>query len=315
MVAPGTVHEPLPARDVVLGRGMPARRLLPNKARRMIGPWCFVDHYGPEDVRRTGGLRLPPHPYTGLQTVTWLFEGLVEHTDSLGNRQLVRPGELNLLTAGPGVCRAEVSPPDAPQVLHGVQLWAALPREARSGAAPALTHLPEPPEYSEGGVTLRVLAGSLAGEASPAPVYSPLVAAEIRLEPGAVALLPLEEGFEHGVLVVGGELLAAGETVGRDEMVYLGGGRDGLELEAPGDAAGPAVLLLLGGRPLAEELVLWWNFLGRDHGEVVRDREEWNGEGESWMPPRFGQVRGFEGPRMLAPPMPPVRLRPWTPGC
>ena len=122
MVAPGTVHEPLPARDVVLGRGTPARRLLPNKARRMIGPWCFVDHYGPDDVRRTGGLHVPPHPYAGLQTVTWLFDGLVEHVDSLGNRQHVRPGELTLLTAGPGVCRAETTPAGATGSLHGVQL-------------------------------------------------------------------------------------------------------------------------------------------------------------------------------------------------
>lgn len=309
-----TVHEPLPARDVLLGGRTPARRLLPNKARRMIGPWCFADHYGPDDVRRTGGLRLPPHPYAGLQTLTWLFEGLVEHTDSLGNRQLVRPGELNLLTAGSGVCRAEVSPPDAPPTLHGVQLWVALPGAARTGAAPAFTHLPEPPTYAEQGTTLRVLAGSLAGETSPAPSYSPLVAAEVTLEPGATATLPLDPAFEHGALVVRGELLAAGETVGRDEMVYLGGDRDGLELAAPDDVAGPTVLLLLGGEPFTEELVLWWNFLGDAHEEVVRLREEWNGQGESWVPPRFGQVHGFDGPRMLAPPMPPVRLRPRAPG-
>lgn len=313
MVAPGTVHEPLPARDVVLGRKTPARRLLPNKARRMIGPWCLAHRFGPDDVRRTGGLRLPPHPYAGLQAATWLFDGSVRHTDSLGNEQVQGPGELNLLTAGPGVCRAEVSPPDAPATLHGVQLWVALPGSVRADAGPVFTHLPEPPTYAERGTTLRVLAGSLAGETSPAPTYSPLVAAEVTLEPGATAVVPLERAFEHGVLVVRGELLAGGETVGRDEMVYLGGDRNGLELAAPDDATGPTVLLLLGGEPFAEELVLWWNFLGRDHDEVLRHREDWNGEGESWSSPRFGEVLGFDGPRMLAPPMPNVRLRPRTP--
>ncbi len=314
MVAPGTVHEPLPARDVVLGRGTSARRLLPNKVRRMIGPWCFVDHYGPDDVRRTGGLHVPPHPYAGLQTVTWLFDGVVEHVDSLGNRQRVRPGELALLTAGPGVSRAETTPAGASGALHGVQLWVALPHAARTSVQPGLTHLPEPPTYSEHGATLRVLAGSLAGETSPAPVHSPLVGAEVTLEPGATAVLPLEAGFEHGVLVAGGEVLVDGEVVGRDEMVYLGGGREGLELAAPDDLRGPAVLLLLGGEPFMEETVLWWNFLGSDHEEIVRHREEWNGHGAAWVSPRFGHVHGFAGPRMLAPPRPSVRLRPRAPG-
>lgn len=313
MVAPGTVHEPLPARDVILGRGTPARRLLPNKVRRMIGPWCLAHHFGPDDVPSTGGLRLPPHPYAGLQTVTWLFEGLVEHTDSLGNEQELRPGQLNLLTAGPGVSRAEVSPPHAPETLHGVQLWAALPRSARAEAGPALTHLPDPPAYTEQGVTLRVLAGSLAGETSPAPTYSPLVAAELTLEPEATATVPLERHFEHGVLVVRGELLVDGETVGRDEMVYLGGDREGLGLAAPGDGTAPTRLLLLGGEPFAEELVLWWNFLGRDHDEVLGHREDWNRGAEPGASSRFGEVPGFEGTRMPAPPMPNVRLRPWTP--
>ena len=312
MVAPGTVHEPLPARDVMLGRGTSARRLLPNKARRMVGPWCFVDHYGPDDVQRTGGLWLPPHPYAGLQVLTWLFEGLVEHTDSLGNRQRLGPGQLNLLTSGSGVCRAEVSPSDAPPTLHGVQLWVALPDAARTDTAPSFTHLAEPPSYSEQGARLRVLVGALAGETSPAPTHSPLVGAEITLEPGARAVLPLEQGFEHAVLVARGETVVAGEVVGRDEMVYLGSGRDGLELAAPDDLTGPAVVLLLGGEPFTEELVLWWNFLARDHDEVVGRREAWNDADPAPAP--YGDVPGFGGERMAAPPMPPVRLRPRAAG-
>lgn len=310
MVAPGTVHEPLPARDVVLGEHTATRRLVPSKARRMVGPWCFVAHYGPDDVRRTGGLHLPLHPYVGLQAVTWLFEGEVEHVDGLGNRQRVRPGELSLVTAGPGFCRAEVTPPHAPPRLHGVQLWAALPEPVRSGAAPAYTHLPEPPTYTEHGTTLRVLLGSLAGETSPAPTYTPLVAAELTLAPGATAALPVEPGFEHAALVVGGELVVDGEGIGRDEMVYLGDGREALQLAAPAELTAPTVLLLLGGEPFTEEVVLWWNFLGRDHDEVVRHREEWNGDGPAWVPRRFGRLPEDAGPRMLAPTMQNVRLRP-----
>lgn len=313
MVAPGSVHEPLPVRDVVLGRSTHARRLLPNKVRRMIGPWCLVTHYGPDDVRRDGGLMVPPHPYAGLQALTWLFEGVVEHTDSLGNRVLVHAGELSLLTAGTGVCRAETSPREGPRVLHGVQLWVAMPHAARTTAGPALTHVTEPPTYSERGATLRVLAGELAGEVSPAPTYSPLVGAELTLQPGATATLPLEERFEHGVLVVGGEVTVDGEPVGREEMVYLGAGREGLDLAAADEAAAPAVLLLLGGEPFREELVLWWNFLGGDHDEVVRHHEAWNASGAAGPSQYHGQVPGF-GSRMPAPPMPNGRLRPWTPG-
>lgn len=313
MITRGTVLEPLPARDAVLGRGTHVRRFLPNKARRMVGPWCFVDHYGPDDVRQGGGLWVPPHPYVGLQALTWLFEGALEHRDSLGGRQCVGAGELGLLTAGTGVCRAEVSPPDAPNRLHGVLLWAAMPHAARTTVAPVFTRLAAVPTYSEQGVTLRVLMGTLAGEASPAPTFGPLVAAELSLEPGAAATLPLDVAFEHALLVVRGAASVDGEQVGREEMVYLGDGREGLELVAPPDGD-RTVLLLLGGAPFVEEVVLWWNFLGRDHEEVARLREDWNGEGESWVPPRFGEVPGFDGPRMLAPPLPPVRLRPGTPG-
>ena len=153
------VHEPLVARDVLLGRTTHVRRLVPNKTRRMIGAWCFLDHYGPDDVKQTGGMWVPPHPHTGLQTVTWLFEGTGLHTDSLGSHQLIRPGQLNVMTAGPGICHAEVSPPDAPALLHGVQLWVCLPDAVRDSAPPDFTHLADLPTWTEHGVRLRVLVG------------------------------------------------------------------------------------------------------------------------------------------------------------
>jgi len=303
------VHEPLAARDVLLGRTTHVRRLVPNKTRRMIGAWCFLDHYGPDDIKSTGGMWVPPHPHTGLQTVTWLFEGLGLHTDSLGSHQLIRPGQLNVMTAGHGICHAEVSPEDAPTLLHGVQLWVCLPDSDRDSAPAAFTHLADLPTYTEHGATLRVLTGSLAGETSPAPTYSPLVGAELTLDPGAEATLPLETGFEYGVLVAQGAVEVDGVTVERNAMSYLGLGRGELTFRAAADGE-PTILMLLGGEPFDEEIVMWWNFIGRSHEEIVEQRTAWNGDGVDHEPERFGVVRGFDGDRLLAPPMPNTRLKP-----
>ncbi len=303
-----TVHEPLEARDVLLGRTTHVRRLLPNKHRRMIGAWCFLDHYGPDDIKRTGGMWVPPHPHTGLQTVTWLFEGVGLHTDGLGSRQLVRPGQLNVMTAGHGICHAEVSPPEAPSVLHGVQLWVCLPDAVRESTPPGFTHLAELPTYRETGVEVRVLVGSLAGATSPAPAFTPLVGAEVALAPATRVRLPLDRGFEYGVLTVQGDVTVAGADVPHNQMAYLGGGRGELELVAA-DRPGGSRLLLLGGEPFEEQIVMWWNFIGRSHDEIVTQREAWNGTGVDDVPARFGRVTGFAGDRLLAPPMPTTRLR------
>jgi len=310
-MSPATsVHEPLPARDVLLGRTTHVRRLVPNKDRRMIGAWCFLDHYGPDDIKATGGMWVPPHPHTGLQTVTWLFEGLGRHTDSLGSDQLVRPGQLNVMTAGHGICHAEVSPPDAPPLLHGVQLWVCLPEQVRETTPPAFHHLPELPTWEEPGVRMRVLAGTLAGETSPAPTFTPLVGAEVALDRGTRVTLPLEPGFEHGVLVVAGAVAVDGVRQDRTEMSYLGDGRRELTLEALDDAPEDAVVMLLGGAPFEEQIVMWWNFIGRSHEEIVEQRAAWNGAGVHDVPERFGAVRGFAGDRLLAPPMPTTVLKP-----
>ena len=213
------------------------------------------------------------------------------------------------MTAGHGICHAEVSPPDAPPRLHGVQLWVALPDEVRDTTPAAFDHLADLPGWSEDGVDGKVLVGALAGSRSPAPSYSPLVGAEIRLAPGARTEVPLERGFEYGVLTAEGTTLVDGAEVARNQMTYLGTGRPTLLLKAPRQQDGDTVLLLLGGEPFEEEIVMWWNFIGRSHDEVVAQREDWNGGGISWRPPRFGEVTGFAGDRLLAPPMPNVRLR------
>ena len=301
-----TTHEPLEPRDVVLGRTTHVRRILPHKVRRMIGAWCFLDHYGPDDIKQTGGMWVPPHPHTGLQTVTWLFEGLGRHTDSLGSDQLIRPGQLNVMTAGHGICHAEVSPEEAPAILHGVQLWVALPEAVRDTTPPDFTHLAELPRYDEGGAEVTVLVGSLAGHASPAPAYTPLLGVEVRLEPGAEVRLPVEASYELGVLAVGATVEAQGRPVDPQQMAYLGQGRESLVLRAPEEGA---IALVLGGEPFGEEIVMWWNVIGRSHEEIVEQRAAWNVGGIDDVPDRFGQVRGFDGDRLLAPPLPNTRLK------
>ncbi len=302
-----SVHEPLEPRDVLLGRSTHVRRILPHKVRRMVGAWCFLDHYGPDDIRQIGGMWVPPHPHTGLQTVTWLFEGLGRHTDSLGSDQRIRPGELNVMTAGHGICHAEVSPEDAPATLHGVQLWVALPDQVRDEVGPGFDHLADLPRFTHAGATVTVMVGELAGHRSPAPAYTPLVGAEVRLDAGATVRLPLREGFEHAVLAVGSPVVVDDRPVDAQQMTFLGDGRRELTLGAPD---GDAIALLLGGEPFEEEIVMWWNFIGRSHEEIVEQRAAWNGTGVEFVPERFGDVADFDGDRLLAPPMPTVRLRP-----
>ena len=297
--------ELLEPRDVLLGRTTHVRRTLPHKAHRMVGAWCFLDHYGPDDIVEIGGMWVPPHPHTGLQTVTWLFEGLGRHTDSLGSDQLIRPGQLNVMTAGHGICHAEVSPPEAPRLLHGVQLWVVLPSPDRDTAPRDFVHLADLPTFESGGAKVTVMTGSVDGHASPAPTYTPLMGAEIRLAAGASIELPLEAGFEHAVLAVDGDVGVDGSVVERHRLAFLGTGRDSLRLTAERDT----IALVLGGEPFEEEIVMWWNFIGRSHEEIVQQREDWNGTGPDYVPDRFGAVADFPEPRLLAPPMPNTRLK------
>ena len=207
----------LTPRDVPLGgpRAMRVRRTLPQRERSLIGGWCFADHYGPDDVGSGPGMHVPPHPHTGLQTVSWLFTGEIEHRDSIGSHAMVRPGELNLMTAGSGIAHSEVSTPNT-KVLHGMQLWVALPDAARD-TAPAFVHYrPEP--VTTDGVTLSVFLGSLAGETSPVSTFTELLGAEVILDPGAEIALDVDRSHEHGVIVDQGSVVLRGTTVGWAEF-------------------------------------------------------------------------------------------------
>ncbi|MFF2243553.1 pirin family protein [Arthrobacter sp. NPDC058130] len=266
--------ELLAPRQVPLGgpRAMDVRRTLPQRQRSLIGAWCFLDHYGPDSVGDSGGMKVPRHPHTGLQTVSWLFTGEIEHQDSAGFHAAVRPGEVNLMTAGRGISHSEFSTPDT-TVLHGAQLWVALPDAARH-MAPTFEHYrPEP--VSGPGWTLRVFLGTLGGSASPVATHTPLLGSEILLEAGAELTLETETSFEHGLLVDSGALFLDGHPVPKDHLAYVPAGSGTLAL-----AAGPdgARVLLIGGEPLGEKIVMWWNFVGRSHEEIVAYRAQWQAE-------------------------------------
>ena len=308
-------------RDVPLGgpRAMRVRRTLPQRHRSLIGAWCFVDHYGPDDVIDTGGMSVAPHPHTGLQTVSWLFAGEIEHRDSAGNHATVRPGEVNLMTAGRGISHSEVSTPDT-RDLHGAQLWVALPDADRHADPGFAHHAPQP--VTGPGWEARVFLGSLLGDTSPVPTYTPLLGAELLLEPGTTLALEVDASFEHGVLVDSGVVAVAGPPVvepvetKQHALAYVPPGRTRLELTAF-DA--PARLLLLGGPPFGESIVMWWNFVGRSHEEIVAFREEWQGQitahgavvadSQQLSDGRFGIVVGDHLPPIPAPALPNARLK------
>ncbi|MFP3466442.1 pirin family protein [Leifsonia sp. SIMBA_070] len=299
--------EILEPRDVPLGgpRAMTVRRTLPQRRRSLIGGWCFIDHYGPDDVSESGGMRVPPHPHTGLQTVSWLFEGEIDHRDSVGSHALVRPGELNLMTAGRGISHSEVSTGRTSR-LHGVQLWVALPSESRD-IAPFFEHH-TPVAGRIGAATVKTFVGSLAGSGTEATVFSPLVGAELLVPAGASIEVPVDPAFEHGILVDTGSVTVAGAGVPVSHLAYLDTGRASVVIEAASDAR----LVLLGGEPLGEQIVMWWNFIGRSHDEVIAFRAAWQGEVIAGGDPfgRFGSVDGYGGAPLPAPELPTVRLRP-----
>ncbi|KQR82824.1 pirin [Arthrobacter sp. Leaf337] len=320
-----------PAREVPLGgvRAMNVFRTLPQRGLPTVGAWCFLDSFGPDRV----AMSVLPHPHTGLQTVTWPLAGNIRHRDSVGSDVIVRPGELNIMTAGHGVSHSEFAvlpgrasgtgsndggTADAGMELplqRGLQLWVALPDGERH-RAPAFEQHRDLPEVAGDGFTATVMVGTFAGVESPATMYSPIIGADIFCA-GSVTL-PLDPEFEHAVLVLDGGITLDGLDVPAGPLGYLGTGRSLLEIEAaPGTR-----FILLGGEPFQEELLMWWNFVGRTHDEVAQARQDWEDQADladqESEGSRFGLVHGHgpdagaEAGRIPAPPLPGVRLRPRT---
>ncbi|MFE3290378.1 pirin family protein [Rhodococcus sp. NPDC059234] len=305
-------HRPrvLDYREVPLGgpRAMTVRRSLPQRGQSLIGAWCFLDHYGPDNVADSGGMRVAGHPHTGLQTVSWVFRGEIEHRDTTGAHAIVRPREINLMTAGSGIAHSEFSTADT-TVLHGVQLWVALPNAHRF-TEPAFEHF-EPPLLDIEGAQVLVFLGSLFGQSSPVRTFTRLLGAEITLRPGQTLSVPLAADYEHGVMVDTGMVSVGGAEAKSGQLVYLPLGASGVDIAASPD--GSARILLLGGEPLGEQIVMWWNFIGRSHDEIVGYREDWQRERRDQSSPQTGRYGPFPAEwqqTIPAPDLPNVRLAP-----
>jgi redox-sensitive bicupin YhaK (pirin superfamily) len=241
-------------------------------------------------------MRVPPHPHIGLQTVTWLLSGNVLHRDSLGSEQMIRPGQLNLMTAGRGIAHSEESPVEHDPLLHGVQLWVALP-DAFRHTEPAFAHHADLPAVGIGGFEVTVFVGSLAGAQSPAVMFSEIVGAELVAVRDASGNIPLADAHEHVVFAAAGSAAVAGTVLRPGELMYLSTGRDRVSVSAPAGSR----LFLLGGVPLGETLLMWWNLVARTPDEIAAAAADWRAG-------RFAPVADYDGPPLPAPPLDVVRL-------
>ncbi|MBS2539982.1 pirin family protein [Catenulispora sp. NF23] len=295
---PGPVAEFHEARDVPLGgvRGVHVMRALPQRVLPTVGAWCFLDHFGPQ----AAAMNINPHPHIGLQTVTWPFQGDIRHRDSVGSDVVVRPRQLNIMTAGRGIAHSEFSI-EPGQLGHGLQLWTALPDEHRE-IAPHFEQHQKLPVYELPGLRALVFLGTLDNVTSPARTYSPILGADITLNPGATATIPLTNYHEHAIMVIAGDLTTADTTVPPGPLLYLGTGRSELTLTTHTGAH----LILLGGQPFREDIVMWWNFVARTHDDIEQARNDW----EKRNTERFPDIAGHTvAERIPAPPLPGVRLK------
>ncbi|WP_234639249.1 pirin family protein [Delftia tsuruhatensis] len=269
----------LPTRTADVG-GIPIQRAIPQRALRKVGAWCFLDHAGPADPAPPG-MQVGPHPHIGLQTFTWMIRGEVLHRDSLGNTQIIRPGQVNLMTAGHGIAHSEES--QTPSHIHAAQLWIALPESHRNGP-PRFQHYPQLPQTTVGDFTATVLAGEALGLVSPAEVHTPLMGVDLHAagSPGADAgparaTLALRTDFEHAVLSLEGSVQVSGQPLPVEELLYLPVGTPSVDIgAAPGSR-----LLVIGGEPLDEAIVLWWNFVARTREEIAEARAQWEAEAQT----------------------------------
>jgi redox-sensitive bicupin YhaK (pirin superfamily) len=259
------------------------RRALPRRGRRTVGAWCFADHMGPADVTENSGLDVGPHPHIGLQTVTWLTDGQVLHRDSLGSEQVIEPGQLNLMTSGGGITHSEEATGHYRGTLEGIQLWVALPEGSRHGEGGFEHHAELPRADIDGGVAT-VLLGALsdgygADVESPARHDTPLVGVDLDLHGPAV--VPLRPDWEYALVVLEGELAVNGQPLVPGKLGYLGEDREELAI----DVREPTRVVLLGGEPFPDPIIMWWNFVARTQQEIEDAWRAWQGEED-----RFGRV-------------------------
>lgn len=282
--------------------GIPVTRLLPQSKRKTIGAWCFLDHAGPAEFAQDAlGMQVGLHPHTNLQTFTWMLEGEVWHQDSLGHRQLIKPKQVNLMTAGTsdehGISHTEQTP-DGIKQLHAVQLWIALPMNQH--IKPNFEHYPQLPEWSENGINYILTTGTYLGHTAPTTQFSPLVGVDMQFQQAQPFSIEKRPHFEYGFLIINGELKINGVSYGKEELVVLSD-CDKADEQLQLWASQGTHIMLLGGEPLPHRTVIWWNFVA-DSGEKLQQAvEDWN-NGH----PRFGNIslEGTQLMRLSAPKVP-----------
>lgn len=283
-----------PNRELSLG-SLTVSRALPVKDKRLVGPWCFLDRFGPLSFTDGKPMDVAPHPHIGLQTVTWLLDGEIVHDDSLGKEAVLRPGGVNVMTSGAGIAHAEQTPRDHTGRLNGVQLWVAL-RDTDRHMAASFEHVREVPLVESSGGLVRVFAGSLDGATSFAPHHSEIVGADLQVHAAQMLEIPLAPTFEHAALVLEGECTLEGQTLEPRVLYYLGRQRSSACISSRAGAR----VLLIGGPPFPETILMWWNFVARTPEEIAEARADWEAHR------RFGEVPAYHGPRLSAPSL--VRL-------
>ena len=281
--------EPYPGREVALG-ALTVTRILPVKGKRLIGPWCFLDRFGPSASAAPTSMDVGSHPHIGLQTVTWLLDGELVHYDSLRNESLLRPHGVNIMTSGGGIAHAERTPPRHDSRLNGVQLWVALPDCDRRMSA-SFQHLDRVPVLEQHGGIVQVFAGSLANLSSAATHYSEIFGGDFQIHPRAAVDVPLDPRFEHGVIVLGGDCCFEGQPLQERLLYYLGANRSSASFSSTTGGR----LLVVGGPPFPETILMWWNFVARTPAEIADARQDWEERR------RFGDVTTYSGPRLDAP--------------
>ncbi len=276
-------------REVSLGP-ITVQRALPLRGRRLIGPWCFLDRFGPLTFSEGTPMDVAPHPHMGLQTVTWLLDGELVHHDSLLSEGNLRPGAVNVMTSGHAIAHAERTPAKNTGRLSGVQLWTALPEADRHRMA-SFQHVEEVPRLECRGGVAQVFAGRLASVESPASHFSPIVGVDLQVHARQSLNIPLEREHEHAVLVLSGDCALEGQPLAAGMFYYLGTQRTDLTIASTAEAR----VLLIGGTPFPETILMWWNFVARTPDEIRRAREDWEAHR------RFGEVPAYKGPRLAAP--------------
>ena len=279
----------LPARATELG-SLKILRGLPRRQRRMVGPWCFLDRYGPISFTAEKPMDVAPHPHIGLQTVSWLLEGEIIHHDSLGYEALMNAGQLNLMTSGRGIAHSEETPERNSGRLNGVQLWIALPADQRDNP-PSFDHYASLPVIDCPGGTIALIVGTMFGRSSPATTFSPIVGADITLRKHEPIVVPLKPEFEHALFVFDGEVYFEGQRIDDGALHYVGMNRDEMHLSAQENSR----ILMIGGEPFPESVIMWWNFVARTRDEIAQARNDW------MQYQRFGEVKAYRGARLPAP--------------